>query len=92
MKWGKSGFSCWGVKGSALSIFFYANVFGMRPRSRFSSVFEIPAPWVLLRLGRYFPLFPKASHFLAGNREAELKLITFFSLLLFHDFLCFLFS
>ena len=33
-----------------------------------------------------------ASHFLAGNREAQLKLTTFSSLLLFCDFLSFLFS
>ena len=37
-------------------------------------------PWVI------------ASHFLGGNREAELKPITFSSLLLFRVFLSFLFS
>ena len=38
------------------------------------------SPWVI------------ASHFLVGNREAELKPTTYFSLLLFSDFLSFLFS
>ena len=38
------------------------------------------------------PPWVTASHFLVGNREAELKLSTFSSLLLFCDFLSFLFS
>ena len=77
---GDSGFNCWrgqGVKGSALVLFlFYVNVSGLRPRSRLSSQpLTILAPWVLLRVGRSIPLIPlwvSASHFLVGNREAEL--------------------
>ena len=38
MVWEESGFKCWGIWGTALVLFlFHANVYGMRPRSRFSS-------------------------------------------------------
>ena len=50
---------------------------------------------VLLRVEWSTPLVPpwvNASHFLVGNREDELKLIHFSSLLLFCHFLSFLFS
>ena len=42
--------------------------------------------------GSIVPSWVTASRFLAGNREAELKSTTFSSLLLFRDFLSFLFS
>ena len=49
--------------------------------SRLSSLpLMIPPPWVLLRVRWSVPLVPPevtASHFLAGNREAELKPTTF---------------
>ena len=42
--------------------------------------------------GSMVPPWLTASRFLAGNTEAELKPTTFSSLLLFHNFLSFLFS
>ena len=86
-----------GVKGYALLLFlFYVNVSRMHPRSRLSSqTLTVQAPWVHLRVGWLISVFPPwviASRFLAGNREAEVKPITFFSLLLFRVFLSFFFS
>ena len=54
-----------------------------------SQALKIPAPCVLLTL---FPPWVTASRILAGNRKAELKLISFSSLLLFRDFLSLFFS
>ena len=53
----------------------------------------IPSPWVLLRVRWFITLVPKwvtVSRFLAGNRDVELTLITFSSLLIFRVFLSFL--
>ena len=93
---GESGFNCWRVRGPALvSFLFYVIVSGMRPWFCLSSQpLTVPVPWVLLRVGCSLLLVPSwvtASRFLAWNREAELKPITFSSLLLFCVFLSFFF-
>ena len=86
-----------GDLGSALVLFlFYVNVYGMHQQSRLSpQPLTVPAPWVILRVNWSIPLVPPLvtpSRFLAGNGgEAELKLTTFSSLLLFRVFLSFLF-
>ena len=90
MGWGKSGFNFGWVRWPSLVLFlFYVNVFGMRLRSQLSSQpSAIPVPWVLLGVGWSVPLVPAwvtASHFLVGNREAELNPINL--LLVFPSFL-----
>ena len=64
---------------------FDMNVSVMRSPSRFSSQpLTIPAPWAFLRVGWSIPLFPPwvtATRFLAGNREAELKMSDALSLI-----------
>ena len=60
-----------------------------------SQPLTIQAPQVLLRVEWSIPMVPSwvtVSRFLAGNRVAELKPITFSSLLLFRYFLSFLLS
>ena len=84
MGWGESGFSSWGFRGPTLVLFLlYLNVTRMHQQFRFSSQpLTILAPWVL-HIGGSIPLVPPwvtASHFLAGNREAELKPTAFSSL------------
>ena len=60
MEWGESGFNRWGVRGTALMLFFfYVNVSGMQPRSCLSSQpLTVLAPWVFLRVRRSMPLVP----------------------------------
>ena len=62
-------------------LFFYVNVSGIRPWSRWSSQpLMIPTLWVLLHVGWSIPSVPPwvtASRFLAGNGEAELKPASF---------------
>ena len=75
MRWGKSGFNCWGIKESALVsfLYLYCIISGMRLQSRLSyQPLTIPVPWVLLRIRWFIPLVPWF-HFLVGNREAELN-------------------
>ena len=69
-----------GGQGSVLLLFlFYENVSGLQPRACLSSQPSTrQAPWVFLCI---------ASHFLAGNMEAELKPTNFSSFLLFCVFL-----
>ena len=59
LSWGKTGFNCWGVKGTALVLFLsYVNVSRMRTQSPLSSQpLTIPAPWVLLGVKCSIPLF-----------------------------------
>ena len=60
-----------------------------------SQPLAILAPWIILHIGWSIPLIPPwatASHFLVGNKKAELKLNTFSSFLLFYVFLSFLLS
>ena len=87
MGWEESEFNCWRVREPLILFLFYMNVFGIRPQCCLSSQhLTIPAPWVLFCDRWSITLVPPwvtASHFLAGNREAELKPTPFFSLLLF---------
>ena len=96
MGWGSLGSITSWVKGLTLVLFlFYMNISRLRPRSCLSfHRSTIPTPLVPFRVGWSIPLVPPwvtASRFLAGNREAELKLTAFSSLLRFRVFLCFLF-
>ena len=72
------------------------NVSGILPWSLLSSLpLMILAPWVILHIGWPIPQVPHwviTFHFLAWNKEAELKPTTFSSLLLFYVFLSFFFS
>ena len=60
MEWRKSGFNCWGIRGSVLVLFlFYMNVSGMQLWSQLSSqTLTILAPWILLRIKWSIPLVP----------------------------------
>ena len=83
------------VRGPALVLFlFYMNLSGMCPVFLLVPAFDDTGSLVILDIGWSIPVvftLVTASYFLAGNREAELKYITFFLPLLFHVFLSFLF-
>ena len=92
MGWEESGFICWGgFGGPHMLVLFYVNVCRMCLQSHLSSQpLTIPSPQIILHI-RWCITQGPASHFLAGNREAELKpplsLHFFFSVFSF----CFLF-
>ena len=94
--WEESGFNWWGQGARARVIHDFVNVCEMLPLSLMSShPLQIPATWVFLLIEWSIPLvqlWVTVSLFLVGNKEAELKLATFFSHLLFCLFFSFLFS
>ena len=79
-----------GVRGVALVLLlFYVYLAGMHPQYHLSSQpLTIPTPWVFLGWSISLVLpWVTVSHFLARNRENELKPSNFSSLLLFLSFL-----
>ena len=71
----------WIIGHMVMSFWFYVNVSGTHSWSwLFSQLLMLQAPWVIFHRVVYHPsvsTLMTASHFLAGNREAELKPTTF---------------
>ena len=98
--WGESRFNCWGDQGAhAHAILVLCECIWNAPTVSFvlpafddTGFLGSPPHQVVYPTSQIVPPWVTASRFLSGNREAELKSTNFSSLLLFCDFLSFLFS